>query len=391
MKGIIKLSARYVISSKGSTLLVSVISVLGIALSVMALLLTMAVFAGFQHALKEKILSSSPHVIISVIGEKDLTSKEMEIRKVNEVKYFYPVVVYQGMVSNGESFQSVSVKGLKKEDMKMRKNYLLDGKETGNLIGIGMASVLGISVGKEILLVSPIGIQTPLGFLPKSTRIKVDGIFRVGTFDQDYLTLIMPMENALEFFGDRWQLYGFEIFLKDPYKAQEVKVELERRLGDGVYVRSWIDLNAPLFNALELEKVGLFFVLLLMVVIAGFNITSLLFMKIKEKMKDIAVLRTFGMSTKETALLFVLQGIMLGLVGLVLGLLLSLVGGYLINEYKLIRVPSDVYLMDHVPAHFTIKDVVYTSFSAIALSFLASLLPAYRASKSQVVEILRNE
>ena len=156
-------------------------------------------------------------------------------------------------------------------------------------------------------------------------------------------------------------------------------------------MRSWIDLNKPLFNALQVEKVGIFFVLMLMIVIASFNITSLLFMKARDKIKDIAVLRTFGLKSRQVIFIFLLQGLMLGFLGTLIGLILSLVGAYFINEYKLIRVPADVYLMDHVPVYFETRDVISTLLGALLLSLLSSLLPAYRASKEGIVRVLRNE
>ncbi|MCX8060118.1 MAG: FtsX-like permease family protein, partial [Aquificaceae bacterium] len=137
--------------------------------------------------------------------------------------------------------------------------------------------------------------------------------------------------------------------------------------------------------------VGIFFVLLLMELVASFNITSLLFMKARDKLRDVAVLRTFGLRRGQVVLVFVLQGFILGLAGTVLGLLLSGVGGYLINRFKLVRVPADVYLMDHVPVHFEAGDLLLTVIGALVLSLLASLLPAYRASTESVVSVLRNE
>ncbi len=390
MRLAIKISIRYILSGKGSTLLVSLVALAGITLSVSAVLLTMAVFAGFQKALKEKILSSAPHIIVSLPLTEDVSAYEEKLKD-ERIAYAYPIVVYQAILSNGKSFQSITVKGMRPEDIKMKERYLVEGKREGNLLGKGISDVMGVGVGDEVSLISPMGVRTPFGFLPKSKQIRIDGIFRTGTFDQDYMTLIMPMQGAKDFFGENWQLYGFEVFLKDPYKAQEVRRSLEEKMGPKVVVRSWVDLNAPLFNALEVEKVGIFFVLLLMVSTASFNITSLLFMKVREKVRDIAVLRTFGMEERHVFLIFVLQGVILGLVGIALALLLSVLGSYLINRYELIRVPADVYLMDHVPAHLELNDIIYTAVGAFFLSLLASLLPAYRAGKARVVEILRNE
>ncbi|HAV39924.1 MAG: ABC transporter permease [Aquificaceae bacterium] len=386
MKSILKISIRFLLSGKGSTQLVSFIALLGVSLGVSALLLTMGVFAGFQHELKEKILSASPHIIVSLLdANKDYKDK---IENIEGIKNVYSVALYQGLVSREGRISSVSVKALTPEDA-----YRIYGVKLreGVAVGAGLADILGLKKDEEILLLSPMGQRTPFGFLPRARSYVVEGIFQKGVFDQDYATVVMDIKRARDFFGDSYQLSGYEIYLRDPYKAQEIRNKIERLLGPGAIVRSWIDLNKPLFNALQVEKVGIFFVLMLMIVIASFNITSLLFMKARDKMKDIAVLRTFGLKSRQVIFIFLLQGLMLGSLGTLIGLILSLVGAYFINEYKLIRVPADVYLMDHVPVYFEMRDVISTLLGALLLSLLSSLLPAYRASKEGIVRVLRNE
>jgi len=386
MKSILKISIRFLLSGKGSTQLVSFIALLGVSLGVSALLLTMGVFAGFQHELKEKILSASPHIIVSLLdANKDYKDK---IENIEGIKNVYSVALYKGLVSREGRISSVSVKALTPEDA-----YRIYGVKLreGVAVGAGLADILGLKKGEEFLLLSPIGQRTPFGFLPRARSYVVEGIFQKGVFDQDYATVVMDIKGARDFFGDAYQLSGYEIYLRDPYKAQEIRNKIERLLGPGAIVRSWIDLNKPLFNALQVEKVGIFFVLMLMIVIASFNITSLLFMKARDKIKDIAVLRTFGLKSRQVIFIFLLQGLMLGFLGTLIGLILSLVGAYFINEYKLIRVPADVYLMDHVPVYFETRDVISTLLGALLLSLLSSLLPAYRASKEGIVRVLRNE
>ena len=386
MKPIFSVSFRFLLSGKGSTQLVSFIALLGVSLGVSALLLTMGVFAGFQHELKEKILSASPHIIVSLLdANKDYKDK---IENIEGIKNVYSVALYQGLVSREGRISSVSVKALTPEDA--HRVYGVKLKE-GVAVGAGLADILGLKKGEEFLLLSPIGQRTPFGFLPRARSYVVEGIFQKGVFDQDYATVVMDIKGARDFFGDAYQLSGYEIYLRDPYKAQEIRNKIERLLGPGAIVRSWIDLNKPLFNALQVEKVGIFFVLMLMIVIASFNITSLLFMKARDKIKDIAVLRTFGLKSRQVIFIFLLQGLMLGFLGTLIGLILSLVGAYFINEYKLIRVPADVYLMDHVPVYFETRDVISTLLGALLLSLLSSLLPAYRASKEGIVRVLRNE
>lgn len=388
MMPIFSLSLRYLLSSRGSTLLVSLIAFFGVVLSVSALLLTMGVFAGFQYALREKILSASPHIIVSLLSHEEGKDHTTIISKVAGVKRVYPLILYNGLISQGGRLTSVSVKAL--EPKEAYQIYGLSLKD-GILVGRGLADILGLNVGDEVMLVSPMGTRTPFGIIPRARIFKVGGIFQKGVFDQDYATVVMDKSVAIDFFGNSYQLLGYEVYLRDPYKAQQVKEEIERKLGHIAIVRSWIDLNKPLFNALQLEKVGIFFVLMLMIVIASFNITSLLFMKVKEKVKDIAVLRTFGLKRKQVVFVFLLQGLMLGVSGAFVGFLISLMGGYLINEYRLIRVPADVYLMEHVPVHFELTDLIFTLLGAVLLSLLASLLPAYRAGRESIVKVLRNE
>lgn len=392
MRTIFVIALRYLLSSRGSTLVVSGVALLGVALGVSAVLLTMAVFAGFQHALKDKILASSPHVVVSLITEKDVRDVRSVIQKVKGVKSVKFVTVYQALLSYNGRIQSITVKGMEPDDIRSMEKFLVKGKlEKGLLLGEGVADVLGVKTGDKVVLVSPMGIRTPLGFLPKTATFEVAGIFKTGTFEQDYLTVILPLQEAQRFFGEGWQMRGFEVYLYDPYKADEIKRNISDMLQGSAIVRSWMDLNAPLFNALQLEKVGLFFVLLLMVVVASFNITSLLFMKVKEKTKDIAVLRTYGLKSRQVLAIFILQGLMIGSAGTVLGLLLSVVGAYFINEYRLIRVPADVYMMDHVPAYFEVRDVLWTLLGSLMLSVVSSILPSYRASRLSIVEVLRSE
>lgn len=382
-----RISLRYLFSGKASTQLVSLIALVGISLGVSALLLTMGVFSGFQRQLKEKILSASPHLVVSLF-DHDKQEHIDKIKRLDQVERVYFVAIYQALVSKEGRLFSVGVKALKEEDIK--QIYGVDVKN-GIALGVGLADIMGVGKGQEVLLLSPMGQRTPFGFLPRARAFLVDGFFQKGIFEQDYATVVMRLDSAGELFGESYQLLGYEIYLKDPYKAQEVREKVEDILGPSAVVRSWIDLNKALFNALQFEKVALSFVLMLMVLIASFNITSLLFMKTREKVKDIAILRTFGLKRRQVLLIFLMQGLLLGAFGTLLGFSFSLVGAFFINRYELIRVPADVYMMDHIPAYFEIGDIAFTLLGALLLSLLSSLLPAYRASKESIVRVLRNE
>ncbi len=391
----VKIAVRYLLSVRGSTLLITGIALLGVFLSVSAILLTLGVFTGFQDQLRDKLLATSPHVIVTNVGDQDLSTIQYKISRLEGIKTVIPFTLYNAILSKGDNVQPVTVKAvnyLDKEFLEMLSSQLNRGTVQDLVIGKGIAEVLGVKPGDSVVLVSPLGIRTPTGFIPKTKETTVGGIFYTGTYDKDFVIVYMNKKTASRFFKRGMKFEGIEVYLDDPYSAQEVKEKIESALKDDlVIVRSWIDLNKPLFNALQLEKLALFLILLLMVVVASFNITSLLFVKSKEKMRDIAILKTFGMRTGDIQRIFVSVGLSIGIIGAFLGIIGSFVASYFINEYRLIRVPEEVYMMNYIPVHIEVRDLIATLVGTIVLSFLSSLIPSTRASKENVVRILRNE
>lgn len=390
-----KLALRYLLSVKGSTLLITLISFLGVFLSVCAILLTLGVFTGFQDSLKEKILSTAPHVIVSVIGEADLEGIRRKIENVPGVKDTLPFTLYSAILGREDRLQPITVKAVNYREKAFREfigSHLIRGELKDVVIGKGIADVLGVSPGGSTVLIFPTGIRTPTGFIPKTKEVYIGGIFQTGAYDKDFVIAYMDEKEARTFFKRGMRFEGIEIYIHDPYRAQEVKESIEKLISNElVLVRSWIDLNKPLFNALQLEKLALFLILLLMVLVASFNITSLLFVKSKEKVRDIAVLKTFGMESRGILRIFISVGLSIGFVGATLGVIVSFVLAYFINEYRLIRVPEEVYMMSYIPVHIKTLDLVATFIGTLLLSFFSSLLPAFRAAKENVVNILRNE
>ncbi len=394
MRLYLKIALRYLFSSKGASLIISLIAFFGIFLSVSAILLTIGVFSGFQDELKHKILSKTPHIVITLYTDEETKKIKDTLSRINEVKNFLNFKVYNAFLSSGRVIQSVSVKATDFSDEHFRrfmKKNLLEGKLKGLVIGKGIAELLGVNLGDKVSLVSPFGIRTPTGVIPKVKSYKVGGIFYTGSYDKDFAFVFMDMKDAEKFFKRDFGINLTEVYLNDPYTANNVKKLILENLGNTVIVRSWIDLNKPLFNALELEKLGLFFILLLMVLVASFNITSLLFVKVKERIRDIAVLKTFGMKKKGVIFIFLSVGMSLGILGAVLGIINAYILAYFINEYKLIRVSEEVYMMSYIPVHIKLKDVIATFIGTVILSFFSSLLPSLRASSERVIEVLRKE
>jgi lipoprotein-releasing system permease protein len=329
------------------------------------------------------------------VGEADLKGIKVKVDSVDEVKSSIPFVLYSAILGKEDRLQPVTVKAVDYGEESFRNliaGYLRDGTVKDLIVGKGVADVLGVSAGDKAVLIFPTGIRTPTGFIPKTKEVRIGGVFYTGAYDRDFVIVYMDRKEARKFFKRGFKFEGIEVYIEDPYRAQEVKERLQKAINNElVLVRSWIDLNKPLFNALQLEKLALFLILLLMVLVASFNITSLLFVKIKEKIRDIAVLKTFGMQSKDILKIFVSVGLSIGFIGAFAGVITSFVLAYFINEYELIRVPEEVYMMSHIPVHIKPLDLVATFIGTLILSFLSSLIPALRASREDIVSILRNE
>lgn len=390
-------SFRYIKSSKGTTFVISVISFLGVLLGVSGILLTNGVFEGFQIALRDKILSVTPNVVMTYVSEKPINKEKVEnfLKKSSFIMSFDYFEIYHGAIQNGSSINAVNIDLVnmeKKNSLSNISSKIIQGTPRPGtvVLGQGLAFLLGVNVGDKVNIISPMGIKTPLGFIPKTKEVKVSAIFSTGIFDLDYQTIFLDKALGKSIFEGSPKTEGFNISLKDPYKANFFKKELEKRFKD-YFISSWIDLNRPLFEALETEERGIFFVLTLMIVIASFNITSLLFVKIKEKVRDFGVMLAFGIERSFILKIVVSQGVFIGILGSFAGVLFSLFLERIINDFKLIRVPKTIYLMSYVPIHISLIDVVKVSLIGITLSFLASLIPALILYKQKPIEILKND
>lgn len=395
MNTYLKIAIRYLFSVKGSTLIITLVAFLGVFLSVSAIILTLGIFSGFQDELKNKILSKSPHIVITLYTDEEKKRVEEKLKKFNgEIDSFLSYKLYNALASKEGTITNITIKATDFKNtvfQRFIKERLTQGDVSNLIIGQGVAELLRAYLGNEITLISLFGIKTPTGIIPKTKKVEVGGIFYTGTYDQDYFVAYWDIREAKKFFKRDLGTNITEVYLRNPYKANELKEKLLRDLGDFIVIRSWIDLNKPLFHALELEKLGLFFILLLMVLVASFNITSLLFVKIKEKIKDIAILKTFGMNSTGILKIFLIVGLFIGIVGGLSGIVNAYLLAFLINKYKLIKVSKEVYMMSYIPVHIKLKDVLLTLGGTLVLSFVSSFIPALHAAREKVIEVLRNE
>ena len=383
----------------------SFISIGGVAVGVMALLVVLSVMSGFHGDLQRKILGVSAHVVVldyrGKISGYDEVLKRIEGEK--DIVSAAPFVLGQAMISYGKKAHGVFLRGMEPEmEAKTTEilNYIKDGNPKdlypkngipGIILGRELASSLGVFTGDTIHIVSPLGEIGPLGMLPRVKPFRVVAIFEVGMFEYDSNLVLCDLRFAQEFFSMGRDITGIEVRVKDIYKAADVREKVQKKLGFPFYARDWMQMHKNLFSALKLEKFAMFVILVLIILVASFNIISTLIMNVIEKTREIAILKAMGATNKGIMAIFMLQGLFIGIIGTILGV----GGGYLLNnildKYEIIRLPADVYYLSHLPVKMKLFDFLTVSLSAIIISFLATLYPARQAAKLNPVEPLRYE
>lgn len=382
------------------------ISIGGVAVGVMALLVVLSVMSGFHEDLQRKILGVTAHVVVlSYTGPmEDYPSVLERVRQEPRVRDASPFVLGQAMISSEGKAQGVFVRGIDPSlEMKttrledyMKEGALkdLEGEEDGLpgiVLGRELAGRLGASVGDTVRIISPTGAVGPLGLVPRVRQFEVAGIFEVGMYEYDSNLVLVGMGPAQEFFALGDAVTGIELRIDDIYRAKEVSQDLQKKLGFPLYARDWIQMNKNLFAALRLEKLAMFVILTLIVLVAAFNIISTLIMNVIEKEREIAILKAMGATNRGIMSVFMLQGFLIGLVGTVIGITGGWLLGYLMNTYEIIKLPPDVYYLSHLPVKMQLVDFLVVSSSAVVISFLATIYPAWQASRLNPIEPLRYE
>lgn len=381
------------------------ISIGGVALGVMALLVVLSVMSGFHEDLQRKILGVNAHVVVlDYKGSLDSPVRVIEkIKGEKDIVSASPFVLGQVMVSFGGKGQGVYLRGVdpaqeaKTTDIARHlKSGKLEDLESGDglpgiIIGKELANRLGVFRNDAISVLSPTGEIGPLGMLPRIKSFKVVGIFEVGMFEYDSNLVITGLKPAQEFFGLKDAVTGIQIRVSDIYKASAVREKLQKLLGYPYNARDWMQMNRNLFSALKLEKFAMFVILVLIILVASFNIVSTLIMNVIEKQREIAILKTMGSTNGGIMAIFMFQGFIIGLIGTVVGLVGGYVLSYVLNTYQIIKLPPDIYYLSHLPVKMSLSDFLSVSLSAILISFLSTLYPAWQAAKLNPIEPLRYE
>ncbi len=391
---------------EGFLKIISIFSFLGIMLGVSILIIVMSVMNGFKTDLTKKILGLNPHIIIQPnsfeIDESYISKLKTDFQNISLSRSFSG----EGIVISNNNAKGVILKGINKDEQKtieFFKNFIASGdfknfSSNHIFIGTELAFNLNLREGDSLSIMSSSFVSTPLGNLPKQENFKVAGIFNTGFLEFDQNIIFLDIQDALSIFDKDNKDQNVEIYLDDPLKANTYKNKIQK-INQNYFIYTWSDLNKSLFSALKVERNVMFIILILIVIVAAFNIISGLTILIKNKTKEIAILKTLGLSNKSIKKTFFLTGVTIGflatLSGTILGILISLnvdkLRIILSKVFNFEIFPSDIYFLDTLPSEINFNSILIIFLISILISTIASYLPAMRISKMSTFRALRYE
>jgi len=386
---------------------ISAFSVLGVTLGVMTLIIVQGVMNGFEKDLKEKILGTVSHLVVMSHSNRIVTGWPGLMDRINVldgVNATTPYVYGQAMIAAQGRVRGVIVRGIDIDTagrvISLPKTLqsgsvaelakTVDGMP-GIIIGKELAVANSLRVGDVVQLISPQGKRTPIGAMPKVQNFKIIGVFKSGMYEFDANLVYMDLPQAQKFFELGEGVTGIEVSLKDIYYAPKLATRIESTLGNPFWARTWKDMYRNLFSALKLEKIAMFIILTLIVLVAAFNIIISLIMLVMEKSRDIAILKALGATSKRIMRVFVVQGMIVGVVGTFLGAVAGVGGSALLARYPIIELPPDIYTISTLPVAVEPFDVAAVCGIALTICFLATIYPSLRAAQLEPVEALRYE
>lgn len=410
----LQLGLRYTRAKRrnGFISFISFSSIAGIALGVMALIVVMSIMNGFQHELRERILSLTAHMEITGYQQRlhDWQAVAQQIKGVPHVVASAPVIEEQAMLAHGKVVKGVIVRGVdpKREpnvsklarDMVQGQLQSLDKRRYGILLGRDLSESLGVTVGDKVTLIAPQASMSIVGVMPRFKRMTVVGIFSVGMYEYDAGLAVINIRDAAKIYRyPKDTVSALVLRLDDLFAVHDVRQGLSARLSETLYTVDWTQRHANFFRAVQMEKRMMFIVLALIIMVAAFNIVSMMVMVVTDKQSDIAVLKTLGASPGQIQLIFMIQGLVIGLsgtlMGVVLGVVLALnldvVVPFIEQLFGFHFFPPDVYYISNVPSRLAWSDVEAVALLAFVLTLLATLYPAWRAAHVQPAEALRYE
>jgi len=390
---------------------ISLVSMLGIALGVAALIVVLSVMNGFQKELRARILGVASHVQITGVNNQldDWETTARESAAHPQVVAAAPFVNAQAMLAFGGSVRGSVIRGIVpplEEKVADIGSHMVAGKlaalapgEFRIVLGAELARALGAMSGDKVTLIAPQGLVTPAGVLPRLKQFTVAGVFEVGMFEYDSGLALIHLEDAQKLYRMETRVSGVRLKLEDLFRSREVTRDLMTRLRGDIYISDWTRSHANFFRAVQIEKNVMFIILLLIVAVAAFNIVSTLVMAVTDKQPDIAILRTLGASPGGIMKIFIVQGALIGVIGtligvaggVVLALNIDVVVPFLERLFSVQFLSREVYYISELPSDLQRADIVVIALVSLVLSFLATLYPSWRASRVNPAEALRYE
>ena len=401
------IGGRYLRTKQKQTFifLITLLSIAGVTVGVMALIVVIAVMSGFESDIKTRILGVDAHIVLKHHGVFSEFKQVVEqVKGMDDVQAAMPFVDGQIMLRSLSRTSGAVVRGidpdaagsispqipihmLMKQDRISEDSRLIPVPEI--LLGKELAENLEAAKGDRIYVIYPRGTISPVGFLPAIKPFKVAETFSTGVFEYDGSLAMIHMTDAQKIFQMKNAVTGVDIRVKDIYQAKECADKIIAMLGPTYWATDWMEKNRNLFSALKLEKVAMFIILALIILVAAFSISSTLIMMVMEKTKDIAILKAMGASNKSIRKIFIFKGMAVGLIGVLLGTGMGCLLCGLLGRYKFIELPDDVFYITTLPVQLEVYDVFFIGFSAVMICFLATLYPARQASKLNPIEAIR--
>jgi len=401
------IALRYLLAKRKQAFIsvISLISTLGVTVGVMAVIIALAVLTGLQPGLRDRILGSNPHVYVSKTGGiADYQAQAERLRQIPHVVGAAPAVLGRALITASRNQDFITVKGVDPRleptvsdiARAMRSGSIAalapkGGEDLdGILLGKDLAASLGVAVGDAVVVLTPEGTLSPMGMIPGRRRLRVAGIFSLGLFEFDSSYGFVSLDVAKRMF-DKDQVDFLQLRVDDIYKAPEVARQVSTLLGDQYLTQDWAEMNRPLFSALWLEKIAVSLAIGLIVMVAALNIVASLILLVMEKNRDIAILKTMGASARSVTRIFIIQGLIIGVIGTAVGAAAGWAVSAVFDRYQLIRVPIDIYQVSHLPFTVLPTDFLIVVAVAVLVCFVATIYPSRQAARLDPAQALRYE